>query len=64
MWPEPEAVLSHPSSTKMGNILSYLLISLEIFFALVLSTKRKQTPWPLVSKRTIPTEPPTLVDEI
>jgi hypothetical protein len=26
--------------------------------------KRKQTPWPLVRERTIPTEQPPLVDEI
>jgi hypothetical protein len=26
--------------------------------------KQKQTPWPLVRKRTIPTERPPLVDEI
>jgi hypothetical protein len=26
--------------------------------------KRPQTPWPLVHKRTIPTERPPLVDEI
>jgi hypothetical protein len=26
--------------------------------------KKKQTPWPLVSKRTIPTEGPPLVDQI
>jgi hypothetical protein len=27
-------------------------------------TKKKKTPWPLVCKRNIPTERPSLVDEI
>jgi hypothetical protein len=27
-------------------------------------SNKKQTPWPLVRERTIPTEPPPLVDEI
>jgi hypothetical protein len=30
----------------------------------LLQTKQKQTPWPLVRERTIPTERPPLVDEI
>jgi hypothetical protein len=29
-----------------------------------LKTKNKQTPWPLVRERTIPTDRPSLVDEI
>jgi hypothetical protein len=28
------------------------------------TNKKKQTPWPLVRERTIPTERPPLVDEI
>jgi hypothetical protein len=32
--------------------------------SLGLQTKQKQTPWPLVRKRAIPTERPPLVDEI
>jgi hypothetical protein len=31
---------------------------------LVVTNKNKQTPWPLVRERTIPTERPPLVDEI
>jgi hypothetical protein len=33
-------------------------------YMLLLSCHHKQTPWPLVRKRTIPTERPPLVDEI
>jgi hypothetical protein len=29
-----------------------------------MTKKKKQTPWPLVRERTIPTERPPLVDEI
>jgi hypothetical protein len=37
---------------------------IEIFTMATLSNKQKQTPWPLVRERTIPTERPPLVDEI
>jgi hypothetical protein len=32
--------------------------------SLYIKTKNKQTPWPLVRERTIPTDRPPLVDEI
>jgi hypothetical protein len=35
-----------------------------VFCYLAFRTKQKKTPWPLVRKRSIPTERPPLIDEI
>jgi hypothetical protein len=34
------------------------------YHCLAVQSNKQQTPWPLVRKRTIPTEQPPLVDEI
>jgi hypothetical protein len=36
----------------------------ELFQKVIKQKTNKQTPWPLVCERTIPTERPPLVDEI
>jgi hypothetical protein len=38
-------------------------LSYSVFQTLII-TNKKQTPWPLVRERTIPTDRPPLVDEI
>jgi hypothetical protein len=49
--PVPVPVPIHPPKSPRGTLLPLL-------------NTTKQTPWPLVRKRTIPIEPPPLVDEI
>jgi hypothetical protein len=44
-----------------GHLFS---ISYTLVYSYTTKTKQKQTPWPLVRERTIPTERPPLVDEI
>jgi hypothetical protein len=39
-------------------------VSEEPVASFIKKTNKKQTPWPLVRERTIPTERPPLVDEI
>jgi hypothetical protein len=39
-------------------------VSTDVYLKPLNEQKSKQTPWPLVRKRTIPTEPPPVVDEI
>jgi hypothetical protein len=43
------------NNQKVGGVIEYLKTNKQT---------NKQTPWPLVRERTIPTERPTLVDEI
>jgi hypothetical protein len=41
-----------------------VLVKMDVSEDSTASLKRKQTPWPLVRKRTIPTERPPLVGEL
>jgi hypothetical protein len=52
----PEDIILH--SHRRENLKSYMWIIFKC------SVRIKQTPWPLVRKRTIPTELPPLVGEI
>jgi hypothetical protein len=48
----------------VGYNVCSVKVSTELNKAKGLKSANKQTPWPLVRKRTIPTERPPLVDEI
>jgi hypothetical protein len=48
--------------SREQDVISYTVWITEIVSARLML--QKQTPWPLVRKRTIPTERPPLVDEI
>jgi hypothetical protein len=50
------------SEKSLTLIIKYLIMKALWYF--ITKTQNKQTPWPLVRKRTIPTERPPLVDEI
>jgi hypothetical protein len=45
-------------------ITANVVPSAPIVVTLIMEAIQKKTPWPLVRKRTIPTERPPLVDEI
>jgi hypothetical protein len=51
-------------STKFFQTILCLCLIFKTPFNIFLYTKQKKTPWPLVSKRTIPTERLPLVGEI
>jgi hypothetical protein len=56
-------------SVQINNVEMLLIFNTKLyvlFFIEILNNKQtnKQTPWPLVRERTIPTDQPPLVDEI
>jgi hypothetical protein len=54
-----------PHSHCHENLKSYIVNTIQFnISANSICTYTKQTPWPLVHRRTIPTERPPLVDEI
>jgi hypothetical protein len=53
-----------PSSGMLRHVALVRTDVLEEHTASIIKKKQKQTPWPLVRERTIPTDRPPLVDEI
>jgi hypothetical protein len=58
-------MLNNLAIRHSNKTILYMLLCLKYLSGGLQGTKQtKQTPWPLVRKRTIPTERPPLVDEI
>jgi hypothetical protein len=50
----------YPTTSGFSAKVQYVLLAMAATF----TKTNKQTPWPLVRERTIPTDRPPLVDEI
>jgi hypothetical protein len=48
----------------LQSVYILLVVDSKILISVLQKKQTKQTPWPLVRKRIIPTERPPLVDEI
>jgi hypothetical protein len=64
-----EEYVEHPASTEESDEQHFsekrfTAWSTYVVLPPTLTQKKQQTPWPLVRKRTLPTEQPPLVDEI
>jgi acyl-CoA thioesterase FadM len=59
-----ESIASIITFTRIGELGTTLAVTSNPNMLHYDTKTKKQTPWPLVRKRTIPTERPPLVDEI
>jgi hypothetical protein len=63
-WQDAVLYREHGDETSISRTSGHFLTGYTLRIESLTNKKTKQTPWPLVRERTIPTERPPLVDEI